>query len=614
MIKLRITSILLTVLLIASVVVCWHADKHPVSSQFDQLLYDVLLPWEAEKPDPRIVIVEIDDQSLARIGRWPWPRAKIVALIDEILARQPAVVGLDILFPEAADSVTDKQLQHILSGSGVVSGITFGGQKDTTCEYKGYFWSEYETRIGLSASLVTEDTRFGHLTPLFDADGSIRRLEPYICHQQHCTQMFALAILESLLLADTQLNVPDHAFANPKVCLANYCQRMTSAGRVMIPFHKNYRYQRVSALDLVDGVSAVNFKGAVVLLGSSAVGLGDHVKTPLAPLTPGVDIHAYLISSWLDNEHWYIPVNQFLWMIPVLCLWYMVACGWIHLTDTSKAVLIGSGLLLSGGLIALPRFGLWISPTPFLILFGLGTVILLFSDALSVILGRRALYRAFSSYVPPVVLKQIIALDSPQDALKSRRVDATVMFADIADFTALSEKLRPEQLTEMTNYIFTELTKDIHHFQGTLDKYMGDAVMAFWGAPIDQPDHTYMAWQCAIALQLRMNRMRPWLQKRGYPQVKLNIGIETGPVVVGDMGSTQRRAYTVMGYTVNVAAHIQRVCKAHRQSILVGPYMARVLPNEQILLIKQVNVKGISKPLTLAAPSQRVFDAYIADL
>ncbi len=607
----RFDIILLTLLLVGASGVAWHADRYPIGNWVDQQLYDLMLPWQEETPDPRVVVVEIDDKSLQKHGRWPWPRDLIVELIDKSLKLHPAVVGLDILFPEPSDGETDDDLRRLLARQDVISGVTFGHPTAKPFEYEGVAWPMFKTKIGLAGSLISEDLRLGHLTPQFDSDGSIRRLQPVVCHNTACVNMFSLAILENLLLTEAHVKQTPALFSANQLCIANYCQQLTAEGSMLVPYHRNYRYQRLSADEILSNNTTIDISGSIMLLGSSAVGLGDHVKTPLAPLTPGVDIHAHLVSAWLDNQQWAAPVQQSLWMIPAMLAWFCFAIRWAVLSDAKKILLISSGVLATIVLFFLPRFGLWVSPSAFLLLFGLGSLLLIINDAVATILGRRELYRAFASYVPPVVLRELIESEKHESALQSRRVEATVMFADIADFTAISEKLRPEQLTEMTNYIFTELTKDIHHFQGTLDKYMGDAVMAFWGAPAEQPDHTFMAWRCAIALQQRINGMDSWLEEKGYPCIKLNIGIETGPVVVGDMGSVQRRAYTVMGYTVNVAAHIQRVCKQHRQSILVGPQMASILPEDQTLLIKEVNVKGISKPLTLAAPSPKVFDAYI---
>src|SRR5690606_25091296 len=193
--------------------------------------------------------------------------------------------------------------------------------------------------------------------------------------------------------------------------------------------------------------------------------------------------------------------------------------------------------------MVLPRFSFWLNALPFWAACGFALLLISVREVCLALSPRRKIYRAFAAYVPPVVLRSLVRQGLGPDKLDAQRADVTVFFADIQGFTSLSEQLEPEQLVEITNHLFSEITEEIHRHKGTLDKFMGDAVMAFWGAPLAQDDHPELAVKCAMAVVDRVNQLEPWLAARGYPRIRMTMGLESGVVTVGNLGSRQRRAY-----------------------------------------------------------------------
>jgi adenylate cyclase len=240
--------------------------------------------------------------------------------------------------------------------------------------------------------------------------------------------------------------------------------------------------------------------------------------------------------------------------------------------------------------------GIWLNPVPSTVMLLLILWLLIFATTMTNFSHRRKIYRAFGRYVPVTILKQLTQAQDSLTTLAPRRAEVTVLFADIQGFTRLCETLNPEQLVTMTNKLFTELTTDVHHHNGTLDKYMGDCLMAFWGAPLAQPDHPHQALACAKALQHRMEALQPWLKARNLPPIKLSIALEMGEVTVGNLGSRQRHTYTVMGPTVNLAAHLQLMSKSIGHDLLFGPKLTQLLLSEgnQCRVLGEFTIKGVT--------------------
>jgi adenylate cyclase len=559
------------------------------------LLYDLWLPDTPALTDPRIQIVDIDEHSLATVGRWPWPRDQLARLLEKTLAQSPAAVGLDILLPEPGARAGDQKLDRLLQDPRVITATSFALKNPAARHRNG--WPEAIDQIAIAPSLAP--CNVAHIMPIHGIDGVIRRLPPIVCRANgDCYPAMALSLLEKL--TNSQAHYDPH---NHQLCISTLCQPLNRARELLIPYLPGTTFPRTSAAGLLSGQAEIP-PGSVVLIGSSATGLGDIITTPVSPRTPGILIHANIISAWLDNYslHPLHPARALylgFWLLSLsgICLW-----------GASRA---RPHKLAALALILLPlplQLGIWFShywldPVPGLILLAWALLSITGLQLRQSQTSRRQLQQAFASYVPPIVLEQLSRSGKNLRQLDAQRAEISVLFADIQGFTALSEQMTPEQLVQLTNLLFTELTEAIHTHHGTLDKYMGDAVMAFWGAPLPQHDHAELALRCARAMQARVQRLRPRLMALGLPPVQICIGLESGLVIAGNLGAEQRRAYTVLGSAVNTAARIQTAASDMDIAILLGPNLCTKLPPGLPTRPRvRRQLKGISTPLQLSVP------------
>lgn len=563
------------------------------------VVYDSLLPRSQLAPDARVVIVDINDASLAAIGRWPWPREVMAELVARIRAAGAVLVGVDVLFPESDSQVADTALAKQLAQEDVVGAVAFGFAAGVAVR-QGDLWPLATAQIGLAPALQQADV--GHITPLHDPDHVIRRLYPVIC-EERCIPTLALAMLQRW--SDMTWHLEPGGIGQPdRVCVASFCLSLNSDGTVSIPYHHLPPLQSVAAADVLQQAPPLPLDGAMVIVGTSAVGLGDLVATPLSATTPGVLIHAALLTAALDSVTWVELPGASWWLTLLVWLVWLVAWPglardrWGWLAAAAVALLVGA--VTSG----LPRLGYWVQPLPAWGAMAGGVLLLGMWQAGELLRQRRWLYRAFAAYVPHEVIKTMVRNQLQPGQLDAQRVDATVLFADIRGFTRLSEQLEPEQLVALTNRLFTAISEEVHRHKGTLDKFMGDAVMAFWGAPLPLPDHAEWALRCAAAIQSRLESMQTELERNGFPPIVMTIALESGPVAVGNFGSRQRRAYTVMGKTVNLAAHLQPMCAELEVDILCGPALCQSLP-DKIEQIGVVAIRGIEGEQIVGTPIKK---------
>jgi len=582
-------------LMLAIVVLTWlEPEPGSLHARLRGLAYDTILPKASPRPDPRVVIVDIDEESLAQEGRWPWPRDRIAALVERLREGEPAVIGLDILFPEAGDPAGDAALARQLAAPEVVSAVAFA------LDSPGAAGPAPSAMAALAPSLGGGHVSLGHITPLHDPDHVIRRVHPEICTER-CYFTLAIAMMTNWSGVAPALS---DASLGRQLCVGSFCQRLNPDGSLSIPFHYPGRFARLPAADVLAGnIPTDRLQGSMVLVGTSAVGLGDLVATPLAANTPGVELHALLLAALMDNFHWAeLPHGDALTTLGLMLL-LLATLAWPAITTPVKMAGTLLAITLAGLPLVAPIFGYWLNPLP-VWSAGLAVGLLWGGWELYLVLSqRRRIYRSFAAYVPPVVLRNLVKQGLGPDQLDAQRADVTVFFADIQGFTALSERLEPEQLVEITSHLFSEITEEVHRHRGTLDKFMGDAVMAFWGAPLPLYNHPQLALDCALAVDRRLRAMGPWLASRGYPEIRMTMGLESGTVTVGNLGSRQRRAYTIMGKTVNLAAHLQQQCKAVGLGILCGPELCARLPPERVQRLEPTEIRGIEGPQVIGFPA-----------
>ena len=626
----------------------------PWVQQLESTLYDLRVRTTLKTGvDPRIVILDIDEKSLAhpRLGRWPWGRDQLAALMDIVFTDyHMAAVGFDVVHAEADRSdglqalkafakespqhqtaieqalaqyrptgSNDAQFQAALHKYPIVLGYYFT-QRTTTPPSGtlptalmtargdldlGPRWASYGANL---PQFQDDKQAAGHFQGLLDPDGVVRRAWVLSNYQEHYFESLSLAMVRLLTgSAPVDLQVGKRLLHKEPVLeslqLAGMKVPLMPDGSAWIPYRGvagSYRY--ISLADVLDKkVEPKALEGLIGIVGSSTSGLLDLRSTPVGEVYPGVEIHANMISGIMDGT------------IPQL----LPQAAWIE-------VLLVVGLLLLGNLI-LPRLGPLPSVT--LLVLGLSTlfgaawwawthgrwIVPMASTSLALALPalthlwfnyvsaariQLQMQDLFGQYVPPELVQKM-AQNPSHYSMEGRAAELTVLFSDIRGFTSISEKLPAKELALLINEYLTEMSMVIRANGGTLDKYIGDAIMTFWGAPVADARHAQHALDSARAMIRALPALNQRLEAKGWPQLQFGVGINTGPMTVGDMGSKVRRSYTVMGDSVNLASRLESLTKHYGVAVLIGEATQRALPDTPLLEVDRVKVKGKDQAVTI---------------
>ena len=603
----------------------------------DYAAYDARMQYaaptaDADKVDNRIIVVDIDEESQERFGRWPWPRDLTAELLDKISGQyQASTVGLDVYFPdkvfhgEQADQRLVKTLQqyspvmavHLNTKSDIArTDLEVGavGKGPTITALNGRVPPEQLGKaFGFSSNLpkfVQPETITGHINPIDDSDGKNRRLSLLYQFKDWYLVTLSASLWRQSLAADGFV-FDDHLTGwldSPKWRLAygqeasDYYVPVNTRGEVLVPYYT--RPLTVSAWKILENVvDPQDTAGKFVLVGSSAQAQGDDlVVTPMMTGFPGVEIHAALLSAMLDQSNegkqtFKVQPTHEPWLqVGLLCVVTLLLLG---LRSISSSVFLIATLALAG-LWVLLNYQLWtrwnvdIRLLPLLLLLGLLAICMIILDLVDITARHQYVHKMFGFYLPRLVVQRIANDRSGRDWLKPERKQMSVLFADMQGFTRMSEDLPPEAVAKVMVKLFTDLTTVIHAHKGTVDKYMGDAVMAFWGAPETDNDHALHAVQAAREMQKTVATLNAEYFSQQNIQIRLGIGINSGEMLVGNLGSEIRHAYTVMGSAVNLASAIQQLTREHQHDILLGEETAQQLPTGLASALGAVKSKKFS--------------------
>jgi adenylate cyclase len=365
-----------------------------------------------------------------------------------------------------------------------------------------------------------------------------------------------------------------------------------------------FRY--VSAVDVLNGKVAKDvLEGAIVLVGTTAPGLQDLRATPVNAQYPGVEIHANMIKSMLEGRFKSRPWTAWALESALVIVVGLVLTSALPVLAPAWSVLLASGVFIASGWLnyyAYTEHDLVLNVFICLLLIATLFVMNLAWGYFFEFRKGRALVSRFGEYVAPELVEKM-AEDPEAYNMDGESRELTVMFVDVRGFTTISEGLSPKELREYINLYLTAMSEDIRSsHQGTLDKYIGDAVMAFWGAPVSFPDHASRAVATALLMQDSAERLNRDFLARGWPELKIGIGLNTGPMHVGDMGSKIRRAYTVMGDAVNLGSRLEGITKVYGVGIAVGAATRLAAPEFVYRELDLVRVKGKNEPVAIFEP------------
>jgi adenylate cyclase len=463
----------------------------------------------------------------------------------------------------------------------------------------------------LTGALAGEKGGTGFINVIIDADGVVRRTPLAIPYgrdpERKNWDMYASIDVQALRLYLGVKNETVLNYGKQGVASVDFGKQLSVKTDPLSRMMVNYRgpartYLYVSFADAALGKFAPGtFKNKIVLVGASATGIGDLRATPYGGLDfPGVEIHANVIDNILNQSFLVKGVKQALWDVGFIFLFGIVLGMWLAVVQPRWLVL---GFVLLGPFtwIVYEAFlrGWWLNYTvpalftliPNVSLVGLYRVLVEEQE-------KRRVRGAFQQYVSPEVIRRL--LTDPQ-RVKPRKTEVSVLFSDIRGFTTISESLDAQELAELLNGYLTEMTRIVFKHQGTLDKYIGDAVMAIWGAPFDEPGHARRCTEAAIHMLARLAEMQADWRARGKPVLDIGIGINTGIASVGNMGSALRYGYTAMGDAVNLASRLEGLNKEYGTRIIVSESTRVALQNQRILVreLDLIRVKGKMKPVTI---------------
>ncbi len=569
-----------------------------------------------DKTDGRIIIVDIDERALQTIGRWPWDRGTIARLL-RLLSEdyQAANIGVDLLFPEPTpeDAALESLARHP-----IVFAQSFGSSPQPPSGLPGRgvtlhgvappLAMQAHSLVGIIPALA-DHARIGHISPTIDPDGKLRRIKPMLTYQGRAYESLALAMMRSFLELP-----PDYRLQpGPGPFAAAY--QLTSAGnaiqlpldpqgRLLLPYRGTARaFLHVSAADILNGTAPRDLlANRFILVGSSATGLGDLVATPVDPNHPAVQIHAILLQALLDRHFIVSPQASLLILATILLLLVLIVETAIPHTTPLK----GTALIILLAAIwpilnqQLWRQGIDLPITPPLLLLAALLAIHTLAALWIARSEKRHLVRQLSAYLPKEVARQVIKGNNP---LRPERRELTVMFLDLHGFTTLAESMEPEDLAQLMDRYLSLVTQLIHRHGGTLDKYMGDGVMAFWGAPLTNPAHAEAAYQAALDIAAGIAQLSQTLIAEGRPPLRVGIGLHTGPATVGNLGTRFRHAYTALGDTVNLASRIEGLTRRLGKAILLSSDTAQQLSNAHLHDLGPHEVRGRRQHVRLYTPA-----------
>ena len=378
----------------------------------------------------------------------------------------------------------------------------------------------------------------------------------------------------------------------------------------LVPFRgsggaKGGSFRYVSAADVLAGrLPAGSLKDKIVLVGTTAPGLQDLRVTPVGEAYPGVETHANVIAGWLDNRVILKPDYALGYDVFVLILAGLLLAVGLPLLSAPRAVMLSVGVLL-----AVAAANTWLY-TAFGLVMPLAAALVmnLTAFALNMSYGylvetrsKRELAHLFGTYVPPELVDEMVK-DPDSYSMKATNRELTVMFCDMRGFTKMSEHMEPTQLQELLTGLFSNLTSIIRANRGTIDKYMGDCVMAFWGAPVETPEHARLAVKSAMEMASAVRDINLDHRARGLPDIGVGIGINTGTMCVGDMGSNIRRAYTVIGDSVNLGSRLEGLSKAYGVDIVVSETTRKMATEFAWQELDRVRVKGKEQAVAIFWP------------
>ena len=637
--KLRIYSLLISGIVSILVFGLYQTDK---LNKFENQSLD----WRfnlrgVQKPKSPVVVAAIDEFSLESIGKWPWRRSVQAKLVNNLVKLGASAVVFDVIFyePDNERPWDDRALTKAIKRSKrTVSAFSFDyvEQMVAAANEEGITEEYLETSIEMSDPLpefADASAALGFVNSFPDNDGGLRRAVLRYQYEGEWYNSFGLQavavsngkssdeILEGITMRDSE---PGGWGYLGREVLVNYrgpLKVIPDGDEIEQYLFPTYSCDQI----LLNAIDPNLIKDKIVLIGATALATFDHYKIPFQSQYPGVYFHANVIDN-LWAKDFLTPVSN-AWTILLIFL-FAIGCGILiprYTAIVSATIILSAAALLWGfGYLLMAKKEVYIElVAPSIGL--LGSYITVFFYRFLVEQKEKAgIKKAFGVYVNPHVV-EVISKNPEALKLGGEKREMTVMFSDVASFTTISEKLSSEELVQLLNIYLTAMTDTIMRLDGTVDKYEGDAIMAFWGAPLVQPQHAKLACTAVLENRERLKELNVDLKKKGMQELFARCGLNTGPMNVGNMGSSQKFNYTVMGDPVNLASRLEGANKQYGTALMISETTYDVVKDDvearelDLLQVKGKNVpikvyELVGKKGSLTDSQKQAFDLFMEAL
>ena len=623
----------ISILLVILALVVFFMDPHFL--RFMELkALDLRMVSRGQLPTTgQVIIATVDEKSLSEIGRWPWSRSMTAKLVDSLKEYGAKAVGFDIVFAEpeqstgpSADAILAKSVKsaknvslgyffhtsmkdvEFLTEEYInASGSLIGGSMYSMVREKGHegdynLITAYAPVPSIKA-IAESGENCGYFNAFPDPDGVIRWSPLVIKFQDNFYYSLPIALLMQYL--DYPMIVLNLAeFGVDGVMLGDLRIPTDEIGRLLINYlgpAKTFPHYSIS--DIIAGrLSPELIKGKIVIVGATATGIYDLRVTPFSPVYPGVELHATVVENILQGNF----LEQSAWTtfidicgIIVFGMIIGIAIPRLKALQGILLVMVLLGGFVAGNTLIFAKYNTWLNMVyPVLTMMTIYLVITVyryFTEERE----KKKIRGAFQYYLTASVINELLK-DPTKLKLGGDKKDLTVMFSDIRGFTTISEKLTPEELVHLLNEYLTAMTDIVFKYEGLLDKYIGDAIMAVFGAPVDQPDHAMRSCRTALEMMATLKGLQQKWAAEGRPFVDIGVGINSGDMVVGNMGSNMRFDYTVMGDNVNLSSRLEGINKEYGTHIVISEFTYEVVKEEVFCReLDAVRVKGKKLPVKI---------------
>jgi len=604
---------------------------------FDNRLRDYLFSLRGEIPNSgNVIIIDIDEESIKELGQWPWSRNKVSQIVKNLTDANIGIIGMDIVFAEVDNSSPhlvlekfgikkenipnyDLEFSQTISNSPVILGYQFELEKNQFIN----------TNVPEIPAIFIEKNKLNDSNYLIEAKGTILNT-PLLQNNSYSSGFFNNIPDETGIIRSVPLIISYNDTIYPSLALEiirtitdskkvfiNYNEEGVSTislnnieiptdrhGRILVNFRgkeKNFKYY--SAIDIYNN----NFKkeeleGKIALVGTSAAGLLDLRATPFESVYPGVEVHANVIDNILQGD--FIQKASYLDGVNIVSIFVLAFFVFFLVSVTPFFLkpfvfLLFFSVYLVFSYQALFSYGLVLN-----IIFPLSSIILAFVFSIIIdffynIKQEKAIKNKFASKVSKSVMEDILKnIDNNEFSAKNKEI--TIFFSDIRGFTQVSEQLKAKELIEYLNSYMEPMSSIIIKNQGTIDKFIGDAIMAYWNAPLDVENHADMAVKASLEQLEALNELNRKFEKDKLPTIDIGIGLNSGEVIVGEMGSSLRSDYTVIGDAINLGSRVESLCKYYGSKLNITNFTKDKLKEKYIFrFLDFVRVKGKTQPVEI---------------